>query len=119
MGDFNGDGKLDLVVTNTGGNTVSILFGRGDGTFNAQVTHTVGRGPTSVAVADFNGDRTLDLAVVNDVDNTVSILLGKGDGTFQAPVSYATGETPFAVATGDFNGDGKLISQSRIRSITP
>jgi len=108
VGDFNGDGKLDLAVANSGSNNVSILLGKGDGTFQAAVNYATGTEPFSVAVADFNGDGKLDLVVANEGSNNVSILLGNGDGTFQAAVDYGAGTYPDAVAVGDFNGDGKL-----------
>jgi RHS repeat-associated protein len=109
VGDFNGDGKLDLAVVNENSNTVGILLGNGDGTFKPQVTYATGTTPYSVAVGDFNGDGKLDLAVTNYGSSTVSILLGNGDGTFQPQVAFDTvvGE-PDSIAVGDFNGDGKL-----------
>ncbi|HEX7368075.1 MAG TPA: VCBS repeat-containing protein [Candidatus Saccharimonadales bacterium] len=106
-GDFNGDGKTDLAVANEGSNTVSILLGNGDGTFQPAVNYTVGTGPSSVATGDFNGDGKTDLAVANDGSNTVSILLGNGSGGFTLASSPATGTGPSSVTTGDFNGDGK------------
>jgi hypothetical protein len=63
--DFNQDGKLDLVVANYGSNTVGVLLGNGDGTFQTQVSFGVGNGPIAVAARDFNGDGKLDLAVAN------------------------------------------------------
>jgi len=108
VGDFNGDGKLDLAVANVGSNNVSILLGNGDGTFQAAVDYGAGSNPDSVAVGDFRGDGKLDLVVANDGSNNVSILLGNGDGTFQAAVNYGVGSAPTSVAVGDFNGDGKL-----------
>jgi hypothetical protein len=108
IADFNGDGKVDMAVTNGGSNNVSVLLGKGDGTFQAAVNYPAGTNPTSVTVGDFNGDGKLDLAVANNGTNTVSIFLGKGDGTFQAAVNYPTGTNPTSVAAGDFNGDGKL-----------
>jgi hypothetical protein len=104
-GDFNGDGNLDLAVTNYG-NTVSVLLGNGDGTFQAPLTYTVGSGPASVAVGDFNGDGVPDLAVANQGSANVSVLLGNGDGSFQAALNYAVGTAPWPVGAGDFNGDG-------------
>jgi len=107
VGDFNGDGKLDIVVANYNGDNVSVFLGNGDGTFQAAVNYNVGTNPTSVAVADFNGDGKLDLAVSNQ-GGTVSILLGNGDGTFARHVDYASGTSPNWVAVGDFTGGGKL-----------
>ena len=65
MGDFNGDGKPDLAVANSGSNNVSVLLGNGDGTFQAAVNYAAGNAPNSVAVGDFNGDGKADLAVAN------------------------------------------------------
>ncbi len=109
VGDFNRDGKLDLVVANYPSVfTVSVLLGNGDGTFQSQVTYPVGRQPISVAVADLNGDGKLDLAVADFTDGFVSVLLGNGDGSFQPSVEYSTGKVPSTIIIGDFNGDGKL-----------
>jgi hypothetical protein len=107
-GDFNRDGKLDLVVANRLSNTVSVLLGNGDGTFQTAVNYGTGTGPEALAVADFNADGKLDIAVTNTSSNTVSILLGNGDGTFKSHVDYTTNLFPFAVTAADFNGDGKL-----------
>jgi protocatechuate 3,4-dioxygenase beta subunit len=107
-GDFNGDGKLDLAVANEMSNTVSILLGNGDGTFQTAVNYDVGSYPRSVTAGDFNGDGKLDLAVANYFSSNVSILLGNDDGTFQTAVNYSAGTNPSSVTTGDFNGDGKL-----------
>jgi hypothetical protein len=110
--DFNGDGKSDLAVANSGDNTVSILLGNGGGTFTAQQPKlATGSVPYSLTAGDFNGDGKLDLAVTNfanGMPSTVSIFLGNGDGTFQAPATYAVGTGPISVITGDFNGDSKL-----------
>jgi hypothetical protein len=109
VGDFDRDGKLDLVVVNYAFvYTASVLLGNGDGTFRPQVTYPVGTQPDSVAVADLNGDGKLDLAVSSFFDGTVSVLLGNGDGTFQAHVDYPAGKVPSSVIIGDFNGDAKL-----------
>lgn len=109
-GDFNGDGKLDLAVTDYSGNAVYILLGNGDGTFQSSITIPVGNEPDAMVVGDFNNDGKLDLAVANYGDNTITLLLGNGDGTFtQASGSpYAVGKGPYAIAAADFNGDGKL-----------
>ncbi len=114
-GDFTGDGRTDLAVVNDGdffGNTVSVLLGNGDGTFQNQVTYAVGDDPRAIVAGDFTGDGRTDLAVVNDDDNTVSVLLGNGNGTFQSQVTYAVGSASFAfsivaIVAGDFTGDGR------------
>jgi YVTN family beta-propeller protein len=107
-GDFNQDGKLDLAVANLNDDTVSVLLGRGDGTFQSQSVYATGSGPTWIATGDFNGDGKLDLAVANFSDSTVSILLGNGDGTFQPQSVYVAGSGPHSIMTADLNGDGKL-----------
>ena len=81
VADFNGDGNLDLAVSNQGG-TVSILLGNGDGTFRPAHNYAAGYDPQYLAVGDFNGDGILDLAVAN-INSGVSLLLGKGDGSFR------------------------------------
>ncbi len=119
VGDFNKDGKLDLVWVSSVGNLVSVLLGKGDGTFQDPVDYGVGWNPSGVVVGDFNGDGNLDLAVTsfsafadicsNQCQSLVSILLGNGDGTFRPRMDFATGGlTPFSIAAADFNGDGKL-----------
>ena len=108
VGDFNGDGKLDLAVASSARGSVSILLGNGDGTFQAAVEYLAVSNPSSVAVGDFNGDGKLDVVVANSGSNNVSVLLGNGDGTFQNALDFNVGSSPSSVAVGDFNGDGKL-----------
>ena len=110
MGDFIGDGKLDLAVANADSINVTILLGNGDGTFVPTASSpSTGAAPSSIAMGDFNEDGKLDLAVANAGGNNVTILLGNGDGTFTpAASSPSTGSEPYSIAVGDFNGDGKL-----------
>jgi uncharacterized repeat protein (TIGR01451 family) len=107
-GDFNHDGRTDLVVTNYDGNSISVLPGNGDGTFGPHVDYPVGTAPTSVTVADFNGDGQPDIAVGNDSGPAVSILLGNPDGSFQPAVHFSTPFGSSSLAASDFNGDGKI-----------
>jgi len=109
--DLNKDGKVDLVVANNNfqqTSTVSVLLGKGDGTFKPTVNYPVGAGPAGIAIADFNGDGTPDIAVANTASATVRILYGKGNGTFKPArnLNYASGSLPIDVAAADFNGDG-------------
>jgi hypothetical protein len=108
VGDFNGDGKLDVAVV--GGSGVAILLGNADGTFAPASGSpiTTAEGLYAVVAEDFNGDGKLDLAVTDAGGNDVFILLGNGDGTFQSPITVAVGNGPEAIVAGDFNNDGKL-----------
>ena len=111
-GDFNGDGKLDLVIANAAAGSVSILLGEGDGGFQSGASYTLGQGSSTqsfnVAVGDFNQDGKLDFVVANYNGNNVNVFLGNGDGTFQAAVNYDVGTNPTSVAVADYNRDGKL-----------
>ena len=113
--DVNGDGKLDLVVANScgdsyclTGSTVAVLLGNGDGTFQPPVSYSPGGAALSLEVADVNDDGKLDIVVANP-DGFVGVLLGNGDGTFQPAQTYASGGTgSYSVAVLDVNSDGKL-----------
>jgi hypothetical protein len=128
VADLNGDGKLDLVVTNEcqsvncdAPGEVAVLLGNGDGTFQPAVTYGTGAYyADSVTVGDMNGDGKPDLLVANLCSGTfctfgtngsgmIGVLLGNGDGTFQPVVTYSSGGVfAFSVATADLKGDGKL-----------
>lgn len=108
MGDFNGDGKVDFAVTSETLNVVSVMLGKGDGTFLPRVDYPTAARPTSVVVADFNGDEKLDLAVADGNAAAVSVLFGNGDGTFQPRADYAAQTNDQYLVAADFNGDGKL-----------
>jgi hypothetical protein len=126
VGDFNGDGNLDLAVVNTqnlqylgiyfpqwGESTdgsVSVLLGNGDGTFQPHIDFPAGHLPTSLVAGDFNRDGKTDLAVVRGHDGEVAIILGNGDGTFQPGVSYQVSNAgTIAVASLRGNGTSDLI----------
>src|SRR5207237_7505909 len=102
----NRDGKQDLVVTNSGSNSVSILLGDGFGNFSVPLNFDTDPGPSSVVVGDFNSDGKQDLAVNSYGPNTLSILLGDAAGPCGAPTAFAA-SAPYSVAVGGFNGDGE------------
>ena len=114
VGDFNGDGKLDIVTTSQDNGSAAILINNGSFSFSATdlAVSGVGDGPTGVAVADVNGDGNLDIITANVFASTVSVLLGDGAGHFTqalgSPMSIGTGNGPVAVAIGDVNNDRKL-----------
>ncbi len=121
IADVNGDGVPDVVVANTcasssncANGTVSVLLGKGNGTFRTPVTYSSGgQAAVSIAVADVNGDGKLDLLVANQSgesngDGSVGVLLGNGNGTFQPVVTYDAGDSvTSSLAVADVNGDGK------------
>jgi hypothetical protein len=98
--DFNHDGFLDIVTTDST-NTISVLLGNGDGTFQPAVNYTVPT-PRDIAVADFNRDGKLDLVI--SANFSLVVMLGNGDGTFKAPITASSQAGSMVV--GDFNGDG-------------
>lgn len=114
VADFNGDGKPDLAVADDGADAVSILLGKGDGTFQAPIDTTSAttgmRGQSYVSAGDFNGDGKADLAAIGTVNAvpTVAVLLGNGDGTFTSGVTFSSFSNPQSVVLGDFSGDTKL-----------
>lgn len=111
VADFNGDGNLDLAVSNftAGGgapNSVAILLGNGRGAFGAPNRFEVGRGASRVLASDFNADGKVDLAVLNTNDGTVSILLGDGRGGLGPQATFRASSVTPGLALGDFNNDG-------------
>jgi len=106
VSDFNRDGNGDIVALDSTDNKVSILLGKGDGSFLAPVHYSVGSVPMSLAAGDFDGDGKTDLAVINRASNNVSILIGNGDGTFQPQIQYIGFQQGAALVAADFNGDG-------------
>jgi hypothetical protein len=107
VGDFTGNGNLDIAVVNSGSSDLSVLLSQGDGTFHASLQTAITVGPVALASADFNSDGNLDLVSVNPTTGNMQVSLGNGDGTFQTPSTIPLGGEPMAVITGDFNNDGR------------
>jgi len=105
--DFNRDGKKDLVVTNSGDNTLSYFKGRGDGTFKDQIIMRTGEDPICVVAADFNNNGYLDLAVLNYRDQTITLYFNSRFGNFKKTnILLKPGKIPINMTSGDFNRDG-------------
>ena len=105
--DFNRDGKMDLVVTNSGDNTLSYFKGKGDGTFKDQIIMKTGEDPICVVASDFNNNGYLDLAVLNYRDQTILIYFNSRFGNFRkAKITLKPGKIPINMESGDFNRDG-------------
>jgi hypothetical protein len=106
LGDFDGDGNLDLALTNFTG-TVFLYKGNGAGGFTPEATHPVVGGQAAVIqVGDFNKDGKLDLAVSSRETNTVTVLLGTGTGTFTNGAVIPVLSEPAGMMEADINRDG-------------
>ena len=120
LGDMDGDGKLDLVVSNFGvfnssQGSLATLLGNGDGTFQPAVLANIGGNPLALTLADLNGDGRLDVLAANycgsGANNTctersVVVFLGNGDGSLRNRASFAAGSEAMSVALADVDGDG-------------
>jgi uncharacterized repeat protein (TIGR01451 family) len=96
---------VDLATANGPSNNVSILLGKGDGTFKPAVNYSTFPGASTLAVGDFNGDGKPDLVAATN--GTLSILIGNGEGTFKASVQLGLSGTPGVVAVADLTGKGR------------
>ena len=106
-GEFTGDSKLDVVAASFDGDQVSLLKGKGDGTFETAVTFPTAKKPRGLAAADIDKDGKLDLIIANSGSDTVSVWLGKNNGTFEPTQDFRVGSQPFAITAADLDGDGK------------
>ena len=116
FGDFDGDGKPDLVVAGLITNDVNVYPNTSTSgiiSFGTKVSFTTGAGsnPANIRVGDINGDSKPDIAVTNGTNSTVSVFRNTSTGTgnfgFATHVDFATGTSPFGISIGDIDGDGK------------
>lgn len=109
-GDFNNDGRLDLVTDSWGNDNLEILFGDGINLFKTSGTFLkVGKRPYQRhRVADLNGDGMDDIVTTNTESNNTTVLLANGKGGFNEAKGspFACGDNPFGLAIGDINADG-------------
>ena len=111
VADFNGDGNLDLAVTEQKAATLAVLNGKGNGTFAAPAVFATGNTPGIIATGDFNNDGATDIAVTNFNDATVSMFLNTGTGSFGTGQVFSTvgkpgDQDPLGIVSADFDGDG-------------
>lgn len=107
--DLDVDGFIDIVVSNTESNTVSLLYGNGDGTFQPAVNLVVDNIPRGLSVIEANGDGYPDIVTANFVDGTgnVTLIKSNGNGGFHPTVTFDSGIThEWAIDAIDMNGDG-------------
>ena len=114
LGDFNGDGKLDVVVADgcggCGHQNFTVLLGDGHGGFQPPQTYGLGAEPIGITAGDVNGDGKLDLVIglegAAGQNGPTVVLFGNGDGTFpNSRTLFPAGAFP---SLADLNGDGKL-----------
>jgi hypothetical protein len=106
LGDVNGDGNPDLIMT-TESDDVAVLLGNGNGTFQPALSSNAGAEQFGVAIGDFNNDGKPDLALI--AGSELGVMLGAGNGSFVRPAQlYALGTEPVYISAGDFNNDGNL-----------
>ncbi|MBM4012553.1 MAG: hypothetical protein FJ286_14445 [Planctomycetes bacterium] len=122
VGDFNGDGRMDIAANSATNGTLSVVFGDGVGGFSTPAAIAVGYEPYFVIADDFNKDGIDDVAVSNFESNLITVRLGSPSGAFLASKSFESGKGMvfpastgvWYLATGDLNGDGNrdLVSSN-------
>ncbi|MFQ5509536.1 MAG: tandem-95 repeat protein [Leptospirillia bacterium] len=106
VGDFNGDGRDDLVRTLKSTHQVAVFLSGAGGSMSSHTTYSVDLQPSGVAVADVTGNGNLDIVTSNAGNDSTSLLAGDGAGGFAAAVTTAAHPFPGGIATGNLNGSG-------------
>ncbi|MFI5252106.1 MAG: FG-GAP-like repeat-containing protein [Bacteroidota bacterium] len=119
IGDIDGDGKPDIVVTNGSSNTVSVLRNESaigsitSASFDLPITFATGTSPVGLALGDIDGDGKVDIVTANGGGNSISIFRNIAtpgpitSGSLAGKVDFPTGSSPYDVVIGDLDGDGK------------
>jgi hypothetical protein len=108
LGDIDGDGDLDIAVTNPYPDNISILINNGSGSFTIKGNVYVGVDPYGISFGDIDGDGDLDIAVANLSSYNVSILTNDGSGNFTLKGNVGVGSGPYSLSFGDIDGDGDI-----------
>ena len=112
VGDFNNDNQSDIVVANSGTDTLGILLATKNGTFRMEMMYPIGTDsfPQYVITCDINNDNQMDIVSVNSKINSISVIMGYGNGSFAEQIIYSTGDKsyPSDVVAGDVNNDNRL-----------
>jgi hypothetical protein len=107
--DLNGDRKVDLAVVDWASSTISVLSGRGDGSFRERIAYRTARHPAGITAGDVDGDDDDDLIVASvDRAGSISVFANRGASRFERLRTYASGKRAYAVAAADVNRDGRL-----------
>ena len=107
ISDFNGDTYYDIGISNSNSDSISILLGAGDGTFNTTTSVYSGSGLMKMTQGDFNGDNKVDLIAANN--NQITLFNGNGDGSFQSGINFSTGSCcTYFIKAADLNNDTNL-----------
>ncbi|CAF1123742.1 unnamed protein product [Adineta ricciae] len=105
----NNESSIDILVVNYDSDSLSIFFGRSNGSCIYHSTYSVGLNPIFVTVDDFNNDKRLDVVIANESSDSISVLLGFDNGTFSSSIIYSIDSLPtWSVAVGDFANDQHL-----------
>ncbi|MBW7867611.1 MAG: T9SS type A sorting domain-containing protein [Brumimicrobium sp.] len=106
--DLDLDGNMDVATSNSGGASVSVIFGDGVGGFSLGGTYAADLGTSGISSGFFNNDIYPDIAVTNENANTITVFINDGTGSLSTGISYSAGAKPLSIDILDFNNDGKI-----------